>query len=125
TNPFNTLDKNPFLSYDVDDYNRKNYFFANIYSEIEFPFLKGLKYRVNFGNNYRVNNHYYASEYGAGLTGSAYKHHANYYDYTLDNIVTYDRLFGNHHVTLTLLYGAMERKYDYTSSSAEGFSRLT
>src|SRR5690606_7008961 len=74
-NPFNTLDKNPFLCYDVDDYDRENYIFANLYSEIDFPFLPGLKYRINFGNNYKVANHYYASEYDAGLTGRAYKNH--------------------------------------------------
>ena len=124
-NPFNTLDVNPFLAYDVDDYDRVNYLFANIYSEIDFPFLKGLTYRVNFGNNYHVSNHYYASIYGAGLTGSAYKNYGNYHDYTLDNILTYDKGFGQHHITTTLLYGALERKYDYTSSSAEGFTRLT
>lgn len=124
-NPFNTLDKNPFLSYDVDDYDRENYLFANIYSEIDFPFLKGLKYRINFGNNYKVSNHFYASQYGAGLTGNAYKNHGDYYDYTLDNILSYDNRFGDHSINATLLYGALERKYNYTSSSAEGFTRLT
>lgn len=123
-NPFNTLDKNPFLSYDVNDYDRKNYFFANIFSEIDFPFLEGLRYRVNFGNNLRINQHFYASEYGAGLTGNAYKNYGSYNDYTLDNIVYYDRIFGQHSVRATLLYGASERKYNFTSSSAEGFSRL-
>ena len=124
-NPFNTLDKNPFLSYDVDDYDRQNYLFANLYSEIDFPFLPGLKYRVNFGNNYRVANHFYASQYGAGLTGSAYKNHGSTYDYTLDNILSYEHTFGPHSVNATLLYGAVERKYNYTSASAEGFARLT
>ncbi len=123
-NPFNTLDKNPFLSYDVQDYDRKNYIFANIYSEISFPFLEGLKYRLNFGNNYQANNHFYASQYGAGLTGSAYKNYETYYDYTLDNILTYNKAFGPHNITATLLYGAIQRKSNYTSSSAEGFSRL-
>ncbi len=123
-NPFNTLDKNPFLSYDVEDYDRKNYLFANIYSEISFPFLPGLKYRLNFGNNYQANQHFYASQYGAGLTGSAYKNYETYYDYTLDNILTYNKAFGPHNVTATLLYGAIQRKSNYTSSSAEGFSRL-
>jgi len=124
-NPFNTLDKNPFLSYDVDDYDRENYIFANLYSEIDFPFLPGLKYRINFGNNYKVANHYYASEYDAGLTGRAYKNHGSSYDYTLDNILSYDKTFGMHDIGVTLLYGASERKYDYTSSSANGFARLT
>jgi TonB-linked SusC/RagA family outer membrane protein len=123
--PFNTNFSNPFLTYDVDDYERNNYLFANIYSNIDFPFLKGLSYRVNFGNNYRINQHNEASEYGAGLTGSASKESNHYYDYTFDNILTYSKRFGEHDITATLLYGAIERKSNFTSATANGFSRLT
>ncbi|MBN2817757.1 MAG: TonB-dependent receptor [Bacteroidales bacterium] len=122
--PFNTLDTNPFMGSSVDDKERHNYFFANIYSEVQLP-LKGLTYRFNFGNNYRLDQHFYASMYGAGLTGYAYKHHSTYYDYTFDNILSYNRNFGKHDVSATLVYGMVERKYDYTDSNADGFSRMT
>jgi len=124
-NPFNTNYSNPFQGYYTEDYERHNYFFANLYSEINFPFLKGLSYRINFGNNYRVNQHNIANPYGAGLTGSASKEHVSYYDYTLDNILTFNRSFEKHDINITLLYGAVERKNDYTSAEANGFSRLT
>lgn len=122
--PFNTLDTNPFMSSEVEDYERHNYFFANIYGEVDIPFVKGLSYRFNFGNNYRIDKHYGASEYGAGLTGEAYKNSSEYYDYTFDNIVTYSRELGEHNITGTLLYGAVGREYSYTDASANGFSRL-
>lgn len=122
--PFNTLDTNPFMGSSVDDKERHNYFFANVYSEIMLP-IEGLSYRFNFGNNYRIDQRYYASEYGAGLTGSAYKHHSTYTDYTFDNILNYNRNFGIHDVGATLVYGAIERKYDYTDSNADGFPRMT
>ena len=122
--PFNTLDTNPFMGSDVDDYERHNYFFANIYSEIMLP-IKGLTYRLNLGNNYRIDQHYFASEYGAGLTGYAYKQHATYSDYTFDNIVNYVRNFGIHDLSATFVYGAVKRRFDYTDSNADGFSRIT
>ncbi len=122
--PFNNVVANPFLGTDVDDYERHNYFFANIYSEFKLPFVKGLTYRFNFGNNYRIDKDYRSSKYGAGLIGSAYKRDENYYDYTFDNIVNYDQKFGKHGISATFLYGVVERKYNYTSARAEGFDRL-
>ncbi len=122
--PFNTLDTNPFMGSDIDDYERHNYFFGNISSEIKLP-LKGLVYRLNFGNNYRIDNHFQASQYGYNLQGEAYKEHTGYYDYTIDNILAYNATFGEHHIDATLLYGASERKYDYTKALGQGFTRMT
>lgn len=123
--PMNTLEPNPFTTYYVDDYDRNNYYFANIYTDIDFPFLKGLNYRMNFGNNYRLSKHFFSSIYDAGQTGRAYKQSMNYYDYTFDNILTYTKRLGKHDITATLLYGAIERKSDDIFSEATGFSRLT
>ncbi|SFD98273.1 TonB-linked outer membrane protein, SusC/RagA family [Chitinophaga sp. CF118] len=123
--PMNTLEPNPFTTYYVDDYDRNNYYFANIYTDIDFPFLKGLNYRMNFGNNYRLSKHYFSSIYDAGQTGRAYKQSQNYYDYTFDNILTYTKKLGKHDITATLLYGAIERQSEDIFSEATGFSRLT
>lgn len=87
--------------------------------------LKGLVYRLNFGNNYRIDNHFQASQYGYNLQGEAYKEHTGYYDYTIDNILAYNATFGEHHIDATLLYGASERKYDYTKALGQGFTRMT
>ena len=122
--PFQTLDTNPLMGSNVSDKERHNYFFANAYAEVKLP-IKGLTYRLNYGNNYRIDNHYYASKYGASLTGDAYKNHTEYYDYTLDNILNYNRDFGKHSVGATLLYGISERKYDTTNADAQNFARLT
>ena len=55
--PTNTVVGNPFLTYYVDDKDRNQYYFANIYSDLDIPFIKGLNYRINFGNNYRTSQH--------------------------------------------------------------------
>ncbi|WP_205755914.1 SusC/RagA family TonB-linked outer membrane protein [Lacibacter luteus] len=122
--PTRTLEPSPFTTYYVDDVERNNYYFANIYTDINFPFLKGLNYRMNFGNNYRESKRFFASIYAAGQTGQAFKNYQNYYDYTFDNILTYKNTFGKHDVTATLLYGAIERQFNSTNSRAEGFTRL-
>ena len=122
--PTNTLVPNPFQTYYVDDYDRNNYLFANIYSDISFPFLKGLNYRMNFGNNYRNASRFFSSQFAASLQGQAFKNNDEYYDYTFDNILTYTKAFGKHEITGTVLYGAVERKFNNTSARSEVFSRL-
>ncbi len=91
--PTNTVMPNPFNTYYVDNFDRSSYLFANVYTEINFPFLKGLTYRLNFGNNYTGIRQYGSSIYGANQTGEAYKRNTHYYDYTLDNILTYTKKF--------------------------------
>ncbi|WP_081202939.1 SusC/RagA family TonB-linked outer membrane protein [Niastella yeongjuensis] len=122
--PTKTLEPNPFSTYYVDDKERHNYLFANVYTDIDFPFLKGLNYRMNFGNNYTVDQHFFSSIYGANSTGEASKYNREYYDYTFDNILTYSKTFGKHDISATLLYGAIERRADSTYARATGFDRL-
>jgi TonB-dependent starch-binding outer membrane protein SusC len=123
--PLNTLEPSPLATYLVDDFERHTYLFGNIYTEIDFPFIKGLNYRMNFGNNYRLDKLYRASEFDGGGQGRAFKETQNYYDYTFDNILTYNRTFGDHGITATLLYGAVERKYERSFAEGIGFTRLT
>jgi TonB-linked SusC/RagA family outer membrane protein len=122
--PTNTVVPNPFNTYYVDDYDRHQYYFANIYSDLDIPFIEGLNYRMNFGNNFRTDQHYFASRFDGGLTGRAYKENQEYYDYTFDNILTYNRAFGKHDITATAVYGAIERRYSRTFAEGVGFSRL-
>ncbi|SNR31430.1 TonB-linked outer membrane protein, SusC/RagA family [Maribacter sedimenticola] len=124
-NPAGTIEPNPFLGQNTQDYERKDYFFANVYSEVDLPFIEGLSYRINFGNNYRIEKRYGSSIYGAGLTGDAGKDIRFYRDYTLDNLLNYNRLFGKHDISATLLYGAIERKDERTNAYASGFDRLS
>lgn len=122
--PAHDARENPFHGSLVDDYDRTNSFFANLYGEVQLP-LKGLTYRVNFGNNYRIGEHHYASEFAENNNGQAYKHHSTYYDYTLDHILNYKNIFGKHNVGATFVYGASRRKYSYTAADAKLFPRMT
>ena len=122
--PTNTVVPNPFNTYYVDDRDRHQYYFANIYSDLDIPFVKGLNYRMNFGNNFRTDQHYFSSKFDGGLQGRAYKENQEYYDYTFDNILTYTKKFGKHDIVVTGLYGAIERQYSRTFAEGIGFARL-
>lgn len=123
-NPFNTNITNPLLNYQADDYDRHNYFFANVYGNVQLP-VKGLSYKISFGNNYRLDFKNISNMYDANLTGQASKENTTYYDYTFDNLLTYNKIIGKHSFTGTLLYGAIERDNSYTRAYSTGFSRLT
>ena len=77
-----------------------------------------------FGNNYRTSERFFSRVYAASLQGQAYKNNQEYYDYTFDNILTYTKAFGKHDITGTLLYGAVERKFNSTGARSEVFSGL-
>lgn len=122
--PTNTVLGNPMTSYYVDDRDRHQYYTGIIYTDIDIPGIKGLHYRMNFGQNLRNDQHFYASRFDANLNGRAYKENQSLYDYTFDNILTYNKSFGSHTIGVTALYGAIERKYERTFAEGTGFSRL-
>jgi TonB-linked SusC/RagA family outer membrane protein len=123
--PNKTIDLNPFIGTLTDDLEKRNALFGNIYIDLKFPFLQGLSYRVNYGHNYRTTNQYNSNEYAFGEAGNAIKQDIFYYDYTLDNILTFNRSFADRHdLTVTLLYGVIERQNRSTTAEARDFSRL-
>jgi TonB-linked SusC/RagA family outer membrane protein len=122
--PTNTVLGSPFTGYYVDDRDRHQYYTGLVYTDIDIPGIKGLHYRLNFGQNLRNDQHYYASRFDANQNGRAYKENQSQYDYTFDNILTYNKTFGSHSIGVTALYGAVERKYERTFAEGTGFSRL-
>ncbi len=122
--PMEMARTNPLKGSDVDDRERHNYFVGNVYSEIRLP-LKGLTYRVNYGNNYTINTHFQANPYGNSLTGEVYKEYSISYGYSVDNIVNYTRDFNLHSIAATFVYGIGKYKYSYTKADATEFTNLT
>ncbi|MBO9617653.1 MAG: SusC/RagA family TonB-linked outer membrane protein, partial [Niabella sp.] len=102
------------------DLDRNLNFTGNFFVSVDIPHVKGLNYRVNFGNNYIYTNRF---NYNAPtVEATAYKTYMTDYFQTLDNILTYKRDFGLHGVDVTLLYGAELNKHDGTSTSAGGIT---
>jgi len=102
------------------DLDRNLNFIGNFFTSINIPWVKGLNYRVNFGNNYIYTNRF---NYNAPtVEATAYKTYMTDYFQTLDNILTYKRNFGIHDIDITLLYGAEVNKHDGSSTSAGGIT---
>jgi TonB-linked SusC/RagA family outer membrane protein len=82
--------------------------FTTNYLDVKFPFVKGLGYRLNTGEEYQQRNisTYYGRNTLDGLSnnGDLTSSNTNLNDYTIENILTYDREFGKHTIGFTGLY---------------------
>ncbi|MBO9732648.1 MAG: SusC/RagA family TonB-linked outer membrane protein [Chitinophaga sp.] len=102
------------------DFDRNLNILGNFFVSVDIPYIKGLNYRVNFGNNYIYKNRF---NYNApNQEATAYKTYMTDYFLTLDNILTYKRDFGKHGVDLTLLYGAEKNIHDGSRTTAGGIT---
>ncbi len=99
--------------------------YNSVYGEVKAPFLDGLKYRVNLGLDYiESNNGAYTGE-GVGSVNpstisSATINNRKTYHWTIENILTYDRVFsGVHSVNATALYSAEQSTYNRSNVVAQ------
>lgn len=125
-NPLGNLALNPFLQSASDDKDLRNNLYGLFYASIDIPWIEGLNYRANFSNNYRWNFRGNSNIYGAGLSGSAFKETSSIYDVTFDNIVSYDRRFGNddHGLKFTFVAGLNEIQFESTLTEGSDFANL-
>jgi TonB-linked SusC/RagA family outer membrane protein len=96
--------------------------FSNIYAKVSVLFIKGLAYRVNYSPNYRWGYNYNFFRQDKHLTNnttSASKFDQKNFDWILENILTYSKLFGeDHNLNFTLLYGLNHNGFESTTSNA-------
>lgn len=97
--------------------------FSSIYGEYEF--LKGLKYRLNFGPDLSfVNEGRFIGSYTNTLQGApnrASNAKSDTKAYTLENIITYNRTFGDiHSVDATLVHSIQEQSFESNMIEAMG-----
>lgn len=125
-NPDGAIRANPFLSPLSNDFDKRNNLFANVYMDIEVPYIEGLNFRMNFGNNYTWRRHYRSNEYGSGAAGLAFKRNYHAYDWTLDNILSYRKTFNNvHNLNLTMVVGRRELKNESTEANGTNYDNLS
>jgi TonB-linked SusC/RagA family outer membrane protein len=97
--------------------------YNNLFGEIECPWVKGLKYRINLGLNYRsskggsftgegINSTTLNQESTASLT------HTETTNWSVENLITYDRTFGKHKINAVGMYSAEQTTY--TKSNVAG-----
>lgn len=114
---------NPMLGLVTDRVNRSTNANGNGYAEVKFSgILKGLKFRLNAGYTYLpARNGTYTGRLANDLIGTATLFNSETNSFTLENILTYAKDWGKHHIDFTGLYSAQRRKYIETTAKATGF----
>ncbi|NOR73890.1 MAG: SusC/RagA family TonB-linked outer membrane protein [Draconibacterium sp.] len=118
-------DKNPMLDvlYDQSDKNRR--IISNNYLQFDFPFVKGLSYKLNTGYNYNSGlfQEYRGRNTYTGLSSNGDLAIENDYDedWLIENILSYNREFGLHKLFITGLYSAQKEWNEGVDIDAEGF----
>lgn len=85
---------------------------------LEIDFTHGFKYKLNAGIqlNPETQGRYYASATTRQKDGESYAFNGNGtgYNYTIENILTYDKQFAeDHHINFTGLYSIQEKQYQW------------
>lgn len=121
-----TLFSNPLLNTTAPAERRKFNVNINGYADIDFgkiwkP-LEGLKYKLNAGYSFiPERNSTYKGASVNDLNGTAEIKNYDTQNWTIENILSYARDFGKHHLDLTALYSAQRKKYRENTSKAIGF----
>ncbi|WBL24696.1 SusC/RagA family TonB-linked outer membrane protein [Zunongwangia sp. HGR-M22] len=102
-----------------------NNLFANIFAEINFPFLDGLSYSFNYNPNIQWDRDYtfipiYIKN-GINNTGAAGKTNENEFNWQIEHILKYAKNWGEHALDLTLLYGNNSSFYETTTAESSNF----
>lgn len=90
--------------------------YNNLFAEVQCPWVKGLKYRVNLGLNYRSTKGGVFTGEGinsstADTPSTASLKHTETTNWAIENLITYDRTFGKHQLNIVGMYSAEETVY--------------
>lgn len=102
---------------------RKTYrIFNSLYAE--YKIIDGLTYRVNFGPDFSINRsgRFVGSMTNAkkGGNNEASVNNTFAFDWTLENIVNYNKAFGKHNLNLTALHSIQKDRFEQYGASAQG-----
>ena len=118
---------NPFLPTLVDPQRRQWNVNINLYGELDFGGLwkplQGLKYKLNVGYAYMPTRYNTYTGMAGGNTNNGYAEIQNKdtQSYIVENILSYARDFGKHHIDLTGLYSASRKRYQYAKQTGTQF----
>jgi TonB-linked SusC/RagA family outer membrane protein len=119
-----TLYPHPFADADGIYDNKTRSAFAAAFADIQLP-LKGLSVRSSFGTNYRNTDRgsYYGRSTltGAPLNGYAKVENYSNQDWTWENLLKYNALFGDHKIEATGLFSMQETVAKSAVQEGESF----
>jgi TonB-linked SusC/RagA family outer membrane protein len=97
--------------------------YNSLFGEVEFPWLKGLKYRINLGLNFRNTQigNFTAKGFNSvneNELSSASMENQTYKNYAVENVLSFDRTFNEkHQVSFVGLFSAEQTRYTQTHMS--------
>ncbi|RKE49257.1 SusC/RagA family TonB-linked outer membrane protein [Sphingobacterium detergens] len=98
--------------------------FANSWLDVKLP-IEGLSFKSTFGTNYRnINeNSYYGSNTltGRGVNGRGEIKNDHFWDWTWENLLTYDRTFGDHKINVVGLYSSQKTNLKTSKMTGDDF----
>jgi len=93
--------------------------------KIDFPFAKGLSYKLNTGVEYESNvrKTYWGRNVALGLESNGYatNYNSTGRNFTVENILNYTREFGKNSVNVTALYSSQSNQFDRDQLEGQGF----
>ncbi|MEY4986929.1 MAG: hypothetical protein RL567_708 [Bacteroidota bacterium] len=117
TNPLNEIVKGAKI-----DETRKYRIFNSVYAELQLA--KGLKYRVNFGPDFTISRN---GQFNGALTNAikggnptATTDNRFGFNYTLENILTYNKQIKDHNIGVTALQSMQRDNYEQFTQSVLG-----
>ena len=117
------LFSNPLLGLTTDREDRSTNLNGNVFGELKFSGrLQGLKYRFNGGYSFiPARNANYVGRLANDMIGTATTQSSETNSYTIENLLTYNKDWSKHHIDITALYSAQQRKYFRNNANATGF----
>ncbi|MGG9963056.1 TonB-dependent receptor [Ferruginibacter sp. SUN106] len=114
---------NPLLGLNTDRVDRSGNLNGNAYADLKFKgVLNGLKYRFNAGYTYVTTRQGgYTGRNANNTLGGASVSNSETGNYVVENILTYEKNIGIHHIDFTGLYSSQQRNYFATAFNATGF----
>lgn len=117
--------RNPLMGLLADDIDESYQIMSNSYATVDLPFIPGLQYRLNAGFRARFTDRatYYGRNTQVGLDnrGDATTIRGRFNSSVVENVLNYNRTFGDHNVFVTALYSFQEDKGSENRLSANGF----
>lgn len=116
--------KNPFEKTQWDIYNHTFNLQANAFAKITLPF--GFAFESIYSNHWRWNeNNTFKPSYtldGSSTNGEAARQNTNQYDWSIENILRWQKTFGRHSIDVTLMQSAAKWEQNMVSVNSIGFN---
>ncbi len=124
-NPASTNFSNPLAATLISNIDRSYQLVSNNFFEVDIPFVEGLSYQLNSGIRYKFTDDasYYGRDVkqGAENQGESSTLRAKYENYTVENVLNYERDFGKHSLFFTGVYSFEENNFSSNGLKASGF----